>query len=106
MRFRIAVCLTWLPVVIAAAQPPTVALVQAPPIELKVRTNGEAAWNGLTVSDAGLREKLAALQRSGRRPQVHLRPGKGATYAQVLHVLTILQSLGIGLGMVGVERDP
>lgn len=71
-----------------------------PPAVLAIDRQGTLYWNGATLSDAALPQKLAALHQSGAA--LHLQTDPEARYDRFDGVLATVKSAGITkLGFVG-----
>lgn len=79
---------------------PNIATEQLPPAVLAIDRQGALTWNGETVPDAALPDRLAALQQSGAA--LHLQTDPEARYERFDGILAVVKRAGITrLGFVG-----
>jgi len=70
--------------------------------ELAITRSGAILWNGVALTDDGLRFELALTKRMHPPPELHLRPDPQARYERVDQVLAIIKKQHVEkVGFVG-----
>ena len=85
-----------------ASSQPTV----TPPenIQLGVKANGEILWNGESVEQPEMLERMAAAAKRDPQPEVHLRAERTTEYQKVAEVMSA--AANAGLVKIGFITEP
>ena len=85
-----------------AASTPNQAKADA--IQLAIDATGHILWNGQSVDEAGLAERLAAAAARSPQPEMHLRADRSTPYERVAQTLSA--AARAGLSRIGFVTDP
>jgi biopolymer transport protein ExbD len=73
-------------------------------IQLAVRADGVALWNGEAVDRAQLRARLAAASKQQPQPEIHLRADRNARYEPIAQLMA--DAARAGMSRIGFVSDP
>lgn len=73
-------------------------------IQLAIDATGQVLWNGESVDEAGLAERLAAAAAQSPQPEMHLRADRSTPYERVAQTLSA--AARAGLSRIGFVTDP
>ncbi len=73
-------------------------------IQLGIKADGSLYWNGESVDDAALAERMAAATKLDPRPEVHIRAERTTEYQKVAEVMSAAAKAG--LVKIGFITDP
>jgi biopolymer transport protein ExbD len=81
-------------------------LTVTPPenIQLAVKANGEIFWNGESVDQSEMLERMAAAAKRDPQPEVHLRAERTTEYQDVAEVMSAAAKAG--LAKIGFITEP
>ena len=85
----------------AASQPNN---LKPPHIDVSVDASGAIVWNGETVGEEALKERIAAAATQTPQPELHLRADRKTAYENVARLMAAAQSGGIG--KIGFVTEP
>jgi biopolymer transport protein ExbD len=73
-------------------------------IQLAVRADGAALWNGEEIDRDQLRSRLAAASRQSPQPEIHLRADRNARYEPIAQIMA--EAAKAGMSRIGFVSDP
>ena len=73
-------------------------------IQLGVKANGEILWNGESVEQPEMLERMAAAAKRDPQPEVHLRAERTTEYQKVAEVMSA--AANAGLVKIGFITEP